>query len=74
MQKLLLLSVTVMLLGACAMGETVYMKHPGTGDMVKCGGDIAYGNIPAGNDTNLLKLRFCIDDFKEQGYKRMPKK
>ena len=73
MKTLFLLSVGTLLLSACAVGDVVLMEHPDTGERVECGGDIAYGNIPAGNDTNLAKQRYCVEDFKQQGYVRVAK-
>jgi hypothetical protein len=61
----------VFTLCGCAVGDIVNLKHPLTGHTVKCGGNTSYGNIPAANETNLKKQRYCIDDFTRQGYRRI---
>jgi len=67
---MLFLSVVV---SGCAVGDVVYMKNKTTGKTVKCGGHLTFGNIPAGNELNLQKQRYCMDDFRRQGYVRTEK-
>ncbi|MFL2648262.1 MAG: hypothetical protein ACJ0J2_00020 [Dehalococcoidia bacterium] len=73
MKKVFITITLLVFCYSCAVGKTVYLQHPTTGDVVECGGDIAWGNIPAANDNNLQSERYCVQDYKEQGYERVSK-
>jgi len=74
MKKVYLSIIILAFCYSCAIGKTVYLQHPTTGDVVECGGDVAWGNIPAANNNNLQSERYCVDDYKDQGYERIQKK
>ena len=62
-----------LLISACESSEAIYLKHPGTGDTVKCGPYTAGGNIPHAQSTVQKELRYCVEDFIRQGYHRLGK-
>ena len=62
----------VVLVAGCATSETVYLKHPVKGDTVQCGPYTVGGNLAAAAMTAQNELRYCIDDFSDQGYERIP--
>lgn len=55
------------LLAALAACSTVEMRHPATGQVVKCG-PYSKGANSAGD---AMREAQCINDFKEQGYVRV---
>ena len=58
----------VLLISGCASSSVVHLKHPGTGDTVKCG---PYTGGSA--ETVQKELRYCVEDFMRQGYHRLGK-
>ena len=70
--KIVLTCVVAGLIAGCATSSTVRLQHPETGDIIQCGPFRASGNIPAGEQTVLAELRYCIEDFQRQGYERLP--
>ena len=52
---------------SCSPQETVYMRHPITGQIVPCG---PYEIGPSG--VGAMLERGCIDDYGRQGYVRVP--
>ena len=58
------LLATVVALGACT--EAVILRHPETGNTVKCG---PYSESSVANSMREVQ---CIQDYKEQGYMRVP--
>jgi hypothetical protein len=66
MKKLIPLAL---LLAGCT-DSTVYLKNPKTGDIVKCGDFHAQTLV---ENTHEARDAKCIDDYKEQGYLRIPK-
>ena len=60
----------ILILAACNVVEDVRLKNLETGEVVTCPGR-------AGHPSNLqgaivAEQRGCIEDFKEQGYVRLP--
>jgi hypothetical protein len=58
-----------LLLSGC-IDSSVYLKNPRTGEVVKCGslhGTSYFESNVQANDFH------CINDYKEQGYVRIPK-
>jgi hypothetical protein len=53
------------LLGGCA---PVYLRHPETGEIVKCG---PYSEDPVRDHSARLLKRGCIEDYERQGYERV---
>ena len=72
--NLVLLSIVSLTLFSCAVGDKVYMQNPDTKVVAICGGNITAGGIVQANELNLAKQRTCIQDFKEQGFIRLPGK
>ncbi len=58
-----------LLLGGC-IDSTVYLKNPQTGAVVKCGS--LHGTSWFENNVEDRETQ-CINDYKEQGYLRVPK-
>jgi hypothetical protein len=56
-------------LGACST-DIIYMKNPATGQTATCGGHPLafpiYATVAASHDGE------CVQDYKEQGYVRVP--
>ncbi len=57
-------------LAACARIEAVRLKHPETGHIVQCGPytgltDYTYSGA-------VISQRGCVEDYKDQGYVRVP--
>lgn len=65
-RNLLYMTALVVLMGCT---QTVYMKHPATGKTVQCGPYRSTG-IPA--MAGAMREAQCIQDYKEQGYVRVP--
>ena len=62
-----------LLLGGCGTGA-VYLKHPVTGDVAKCGSYFEPNPLFPGFSEccgALKRLRHCIEDFQAQGYVRL---
>ena len=66
MRKKLALLLAVGLLVSSCSGGPVYLKNPKTGEIVDCA---AAANIPGA-----MRERGCIDDYKDQGWERVPHK
>jgi len=66
--NLVLLSIVSLTLFSCAVGTDVYMQNPKTKELAICNSGIV------NNIVNLEKQRTCIQDFKEQGFIRLPGK
>ena len=61
--------LTMLLLAACARVEAVRLQHPGTGDVVQYGPYVGLtGYTYSGG---VVESRGCIEDYKQQGYKRV---
>lgn len=71
MKKVLTL-FTVLFLVSCASSQKVVLRHPATGEMVTCGPYLVGGNIASAARTAQNELRYCIEDFKQQGFVRAP--
>ena len=67
MRKKLALLLAVGLLVSSCTSIPVYMKNPKTGEIVNCGGQET-------NPTGAIRERGCIDDYKDQGWERVPHK
>lgn len=63
--RVALVSLFAIILAGCA---AVYLKHPVTGEAVTC------GPYPQGISSwaSARREAKCVDDFKEQGYLRVP--
>lgn len=59
------------LVSGCASSETVYLAHPATGERVQCGPYRVVGNANASAVTAQNELRYCVEDFQQQGYQRV---
>lgn len=57
-------------LAACLRIEAVRLKHPETGHVVQCGPYT--GMTAADKAATVIIQRGCVQDFKEQGYVRIP--
>lgn len=57
------------LLAGCT-DSTVYMKNAKTGEVVKCG---SYHPVSLVENSKKDRDLRCVDDYKEQGYVRVPK-
>jgi hypothetical protein len=67
----LLILIIVIVLGGCSY-STIYLKHPETGEIVKCGPYRIYTLTgPIGTRANELKETKCIENFRAVGYQRM---
>ena len=72
MRKAIIVALTF-LIAACTTSEFVYLKNLETGETLKCGPYTMYGGGTGAISAALRELRYCIDDFKTQGYVRVPK-
>ena len=70
---LLALFVSALGLVACSLydSEAVYLRHPETGQVAQCG---PYNGLWEGPGIALERETKCIDDFRSQGYERLPGK
>jgi hypothetical protein len=59
-----------MALAGCQTIEAVNLKHPTTGETVKCGPYSYAGAISQANYMNYQ--RGCIEDYQRQGFQRIP--
>lgn len=58
----------LLLLSGC-IDSTVYLKNPHTGEIVQCGS--LHGT--SWFESNVEEREFkCINDYKEQGFRRVP--
>jgi len=62
--KYLVILLAVGILAGCT--HTTYLKHPGTGEIVKCG---PYSTTRLSGEGALREMD-CIDDFQRMGYVR----
>ena len=60
---------TVLFVAACARTEAVYLKNSGTGQVVQCG---PYDNRSLKSAATAVREAQCIQDYKEQGFARVP--
>ena len=62
--------IGVMLMGLALLGgcTSVYLRHPETGKVVKCG---PYLGDPASDHSASVLKRRCIEDAEGQGYERV---
>ena len=72
MRKAIIVALTF-LIAACTTSNEVYLKNLETGETLKCGPYTMYGGGTGAISAALRELRYCIDDFKTQGYVRVPK-
>lgn len=63
--------VFMILLAACQLVETVYLRHSQTGRIVQCGPYQGVG--PQVGAVNVAQQRGCIKDYRVQGYLRVPR-
>ncbi len=68
MKKVPFIALLVVLAG-CTMTEPVYMKNLQTGLVVKCG---PYDGRPLQSLASAQRESQCIQDYKEQGFVRVP--
>jgi hypothetical protein len=54
-----------LILGGCTL---VYLRHPETGEIVKCG---PYSADPGSDHPARVLKRGCIEDYERLGYDRM---
>ena len=54
---------------ACTKHDSVFLKNPTTGEIVECASGSAFS--VGEKDQKLAELRYCVDDFKDQGYVRV---
>jgi hypothetical protein len=54
-----------LILGGCT---SVYLRHPETGETVKCG---PYFGEPGSDHSARVLKRGCVEDYERQGYQRM---
>lgn len=59
----------LLLLAACVATDPVILKHPKTGQTVQCG---PYSGRGEGPGAAVMHEIQCIQDFKEQGFIRVP--
>ena len=64
-----MLAAVIISLAGCAT-EAVYLRHPETGQTVKCGPYSYVGN--PGKSLAIEQERGCINDYQRQGYQRVP--
>jgi hypothetical protein len=60
---------SLFVLAACAT-QPVQLRHPQTGKVVECGPYETYN--ASSKQTAAIRERGCIEDFKQQGYMRLP--
>jgi len=65
--RFLAITLSALMLSGCS--SAVYMQHAKTGQVVKCG-PYPQGVSAAGSALREIK---CVDDFKQQGFRRIPK-
>lgn len=68
MQKLLAAAVMALALAACTTAP-IYLKHGKTGRVVECG---PYFYSAAVSVAAAVREAQCIEDYKQQGYRRVP--
>ena len=71
MRKAIIVALTF-LIAACTTSNEVYLKNLETGETLKCGPYTMYGVGTGVISAALRELRYCIDNFKTQGYVRVP--
>ena len=59
----------LLILAACQIVETVYLRHPQTGRVAQCGPYQGVG--PQMGAVNVVQQRGCIEDYRVQGYVRV---
>lgn len=59
--------ILTLLLALAACTEPVYLRHSESGDVIQCG---PYEK--EGSGAHALQEAQCINDYKEQGYVRVP--
>ena len=70
MSKVAALIALTFALAACMRIEAVRLEHPETGRVVICG---PYSGLTGYNFAATAAIqRGCVEDFKEQGYVRVP--
>jgi uncharacterized protein YcfL len=67
--KMLTLALTLLSLAGCLSTQTVLLRHPQTGVVMKCG-PYRYSTPIAGAVT--MEHLKCIEDYQRQGYERVP--
>ncbi len=60
----------LLVLAACGRVDPVTLKHPETGESVQCGPYT--GLTDRSYAGGVLQQRGCIEDYRAQGYKRIP--
>ena len=68
--RTIIVSLFILLLTACAQRQPIYLRHPETNVVARCGGELSH----IYKDAMLLQMREdkCTTDFMIQGYERMP--
>ena len=59
-----------LMLSGCASSEVVKLRNP-NGETAECGPYTTWGNLPSATVTSQQRLRDCVEDYKEQGYRRI---
>jgi len=70
MKKLYISIIVLIFCYSCVRSELVYLMHPATGDIVECGGKLRSKTAHDMENTR-MSTRYCVDDYKDQGYKRI---
>ena len=73
MRKAIIVALTFLIAACTTSNEVVYLKNLETGETLKCGPYTMYGVGTGAISAALRELRYCIDNFKTQGYVRVPK-
>jgi len=63
--RYLFILVAVGILAGCT--HTTYLKHPDTGETVKCG---PYSSVGLRDHANVQREIACVNDFQRMGYVR----
>jgi len=66
MRAIVIIAISLALAG-CSAIEPIYLQHPSTGKTVYCRG--WWGPHAR---THLASQLACVEDFKQQGYERIP--
>ena len=72
MRKAIIVALTFLIAACTISSEVVYLKNPETGETLKCGPYTMYGVGTGAISAALRELHYCIDNFKTQGYVRVP--
>jgi len=69
---LFIIDFVLLALIGCTSTDPVFLRHPKTGQTVQCG-SYKYRGVGAPPMAVVVRESKCIDDYKQQGYERVPK-